>query len=91
MTAPSFSNARYLASKKTVDDRALNKDVIERLRAELALIPGGAPRILECGAGLGTMIARLVDWGVIARAEWWLLDVVCWSGRGEKVTPSLPL
>jgi SAM-dependent methyltransferase len=73
-----YSNVRYLASKKTVDDRALNKDVVDRLRTEVASAAAttrATLRIVEIGAGLGTMVARLVDWCVIRRAEYVLLDV----------------
>ena len=54
--------ARYLAAKTTVDDRALNRHVLAELRR---IMPAGAPRVLEVGAGLGTMVARLMDWGVV--------------------------
>jgi SAM-dependent methyltransferase len=70
-----YSNLRYLSSKKTVDDRALNKDVVERLRVELAALGDRVPRVLEIGAGLGNMIARLADWSVLRRAEYFVLDV----------------
>jgi SAM-dependent methyltransferase len=63
--------ARYLAAKTTVDDRALNRHVLTELRR---LVPAGAPRVLEVGAGLGTMVARLLDWGVIDAGEYVLLD-----------------
>ena len=63
--------ARYLAAKTTVDDRALNRHVLAELRR---LMPAGAPRVLEVGAGLGTMVARLLDWGVVAAGEYILLD-----------------
>ena len=63
--------ARYLAAKTTVDDRALNRHVLAELRR---LMPAGAPRVLEVGAGLGTMVARLMDWGVIGAGEYILLD-----------------
>ncbi len=62
---------RYLAAKTTVDDRALNRQVLAELRR---LMPVGAPRVLEVGAGLGTMVARLLDWGVIGAGEYVLLD-----------------
>jgi hypothetical protein len=52
--------ARYLAAKTTVDDRALNRHVLAELRR---LMPAGAPKVLEVGAGLGTMVARLLEWG----------------------------
>src|ERR1700685_3067794 len=63
--------ARYLAAKTTVDDRALNGHVLAELRR---LMPAGAPRVLEVGAGLGTMVARLMDWGVVGAGEYILLD-----------------
>src|ERR1700722_1417822 len=63
--------ARYLTAKTTVDDRALNRPVLAELRR---LMPAGAPRVLEVGAGLGTMVARLLDWGVISAGEYILLD-----------------
>src|SRR5437868_5599619 len=63
--------ARYLAAKTTVDDRALNQHVLAELGR---LMPAGAPRVLEVGAGLGTMVARLMDWGAIGAGEYILLD-----------------
>jgi SAM-dependent methyltransferase len=63
--------ARYLTAKTTVDDRALSQHVLAGLRR---LMPAGAPRVLEVGAGLGTMVARLTDWGVVGTGEYILLD-----------------
>jgi SAM-dependent methyltransferase len=63
--------ARYLAAKTTVDDRALNRHVLAEL---CRLMPAGAPRVLEVGAGLGTMVARLMDWGAVGAGEYILLD-----------------
>jgi SAM-dependent methyltransferase len=68
----SYAYTRYLDAKKSVDDRALNRSVLADLRR---LLPAGAPRILEIGAGLGTMVARLLDWQVISAGEYTLLDV----------------
>lgn len=67
-----YPYTRYLAAKKSVDDRALNRPVLAELRR---LMPAGAPRVLEIGAGLGTMVARLLDWRVLAAGEYTLLDV----------------
>ena len=66
-----FDYARYLAAKTTVDDRALNRHVLAELRR---LMPASAPRILEIGAGLGTMVARLMDSGTVGAGEYILLD-----------------
>ena len=57
---------RYLAAKKSVDDRALNRPVWDRLRHQLRTRSDRGPlRILELGAGIGTMIERVVDWGLV--------------------------
>ncbi len=70
---PPDSYGRYLLSKRTVDDRSLNRHVLKRFRAELR--PRSSLRVVEIGAGLGTMVARLVDWQFITRAEYALVDV----------------
>ena len=68
----SYAYTRYLAAKKSVDDRALNRHVLAELRS---LIPPVTPRVLEIGAGLGTMVTRLLEWQVITAGEYVLLDV----------------
>ncbi|NEK56543.1 hypothetical protein GCU56_01465 [Geodermatophilus sabuli] len=68
----SYPYTRYLAAKKSVDDRALNRQVLADLRR---LMPPGAGRVLEIGAGLGTMVARLLEWQVVTAGEYILLDV----------------
>jgi SAM-dependent methyltransferase len=67
----SFDYARYLAAKTTVDDRALNRQVLAEM---CRLMPADAPQVLEVGAGLGTMVARLMDWGAVSAGEYVLLD-----------------
>lgn len=54
---------RYLAAKKTVDDRALNVPVWRALAQTLAARP--FTRILEIGTGIGTMIERLAENGLL--------------------------
>jgi hypothetical protein len=66
-----FSFPRYLLSKQSVDDRALNKDVFNALKSHL---PQNPLRIIEVGGGVGTMIKRLVNWEVICKAEYVLVD-----------------
>jgi SAM-dependent methyltransferase len=68
----SYWYARYLVAKRSVDDRALNRHVLAEL---CRLMPVGAPRVLELGAGLGTMVARLLEWQVVTAGEYTLLDV----------------
>jgi SAM-dependent methyltransferase len=64
---------RYLEAKRSVDDRALNRGVLASFSAALRAI-APEPRVLEIGAGSGTMVERLVEWGVLHRAEYTLLD-----------------
>jgi SAM-dependent methyltransferase len=71
-----FSFLRYLEAKKTIDDRALNRQVLERLQRELADIGGEYPlKILEAGCGIGTMVERLIEWGLISRFDYTGLDL----------------
>lgn len=71
----SFSFPRYLAAKRSVDDRALNPRVWAALAARLAARTGGAPlRVLEIGAGTGTMIARMAEGGLLDNAHVHALD-----------------
>jgi SAM-dependent methyltransferase len=61
---------RYLSSKRTVDDRALNRQVWDTLVAHLP----PSPRILEIGAGTGTMFQRMVDWGALTHGVYTAID-----------------
>ena len=65
-----YSFPRYLLSKQSVDDRALNKDVLSALKANL---PQNMT-ITEVGGGIGTMLARLLRWDVITHADYSLVD-----------------
>ncbi len=61
---------RYLAAKKSIDDRALNHYVWQTLQQTLhqtrAQSAGDVPvNILEIGAGIGTMFERIVDRGLL--------------------------
>jgi len=59
-------HAAYLDAKRGLDDRSLNRDV---LRAFAEALPSG-PTILEVGAGTGTMVQRLHEWGVVGGGRW---------------------
>src|ERR1043165_5445808 len=63
----------YLLSKQTVDDRALNKDVLNALRVHLSPQPVS---IIEVGGGIGTMLKRLIQWGILCNADYILVDAL---------------
>lgn len=75
-----YSFPRYLAAKRTVDDRALHRGVADALRAELAAHAARERhplRVAEVGAGIGTMVERALEWGLFpagAGVEYVALD-----------------
>ena len=59
---------RYLRAKRTLDDRSLDRRLLERLRAGIAERSAdrdGPLRVLEVGAGVGTMIERMLEWDIL--------------------------
>lgn len=63
MMDDTYDFQRYLRAKVALDDQSLNGPVVAALRAAW---PTTRPvRVLEIGAGVGTMAARLVRWGVL--------------------------
>ena len=94
---------RYLSAKKTVDDRALNADVWKTLQAHVASLQASRPlQVLEIGAGIGTMLERTVDWGLLQRARYTALDALpeniatarsrlaTWAERNAIITSETP-
>jgi predicted O-methyltransferase YrrM len=65
-----YSFPRYLAAKKTVDDRALNAHVWQALHQNMP----AHPHILEVGAGIGTMAERLAEQQFISTATYTAID-----------------
>ena len=81
---------RYLAAKKTVDDRALNRQVWETLLAHWPDEERPFP-ILEIGAGIGTMIERLHDNGLLTHTPYTAIDAEPASIRAaQRRLPALP-
>ena len=66
-----YSFPHYLLAKQSVDDRALNRHVNETLAASL---PEGPIRVVEVGAGIGSMLLRLLRWGLLKQADYTLVD-----------------
>lgn len=70
-----YSFVRYLAAKKSVDDRALNRRVFEQLKRQLpAASPEHPLAVLEVGAGIGTMLERLLEWEALSCTGYTALD-----------------
>ncbi|MCK5314410.1 MAG: methyltransferase [Anaerolineales bacterium] len=66
---------RYLAAKKSVDDRALNKNVWDTLRNSSSNSTSKQPiRVLEVGAGIGTMIERMLERELLTHAHYTAID-----------------
>lgn len=66
---------RYLAAKKSIDDSALNRKVRDEFSKRLPKKNHRLSlRVLELGAGIGTMVERLVDWGLLTRADYTAVD-----------------
>lgn len=99
---PHLAFVRYLAAKKAVDDRALNRTVWQALGRALAQGPA-CPRVLEVGAGIGTMVERAVEWDLLRQADYTALDaepallaearrrLAAWAeGRGWRAAPLEP-
>lgn len=75
MTAVDPSFIRYLAAKRSIDDQALNRQVWDVVWSHLGSGEPGRPlRILEVGAGIGTMIERILEWTRVQVASYTALD-----------------
>jgi SAM-dependent methyltransferase len=71
-----YSFTRYLRAKVSVDDRALNQGVWNRMAALLPAQASHRPlRILEIGCGIGTMVERMVRKGLFLHVEYTGIDL----------------
>jgi SAM-dependent methyltransferase len=74
-TLMEYSFPRYLAAKKTVDDCALNQRVWGALEDRLKQgQQSSSLTVLEVGAGIGTMIERALERGLISNALYDAID-----------------
>jgi hypothetical protein len=70
-----YSFIRYLEAKKSVDDRAINRHVWQVLSGSLPQTSPEKPlRIVEMGAGIGTMIERMIEWELLDYANYTAID-----------------
>jgi len=87
MSADEFQ--RYLRAKRTVDDRSLDRRLLDALTDGLGERGAGLDRplrVLEVGAGVGTMIERLLEWDRLpsGQIEYTAVDV---DADGTAVLP----
>jgi len=68
-----YSFTDYLLAKQSVDDRALNRHVYDAMVANL---PAQPIHIIEVGAGIGTMLTRLIRWNALKKANHVLVDEI---------------
>jgi hypothetical protein len=64
----SYSFVRYLRAKESVDDAALHRPTMDRFGDELSRLSerrARPPRIVDVGAGVGSMFRRLRSWDVL--------------------------
>jgi len=71
--AAQYDEIRYLRAKRTVDDRALNQRVLQAFEASVRALARPA-RVLELGAGVGTMVPRLLEPARLTAASYTLVD-----------------
>ncbi|MDA3950152.1 MAG: class I SAM-dependent methyltransferase [Spirochaeta sp.] len=57
----------YLEAKRTIDDRSIHPRLWERFLSEVGGAPDEPLRIVELGAGSGTMVERLREWNAFPR------------------------
>ena len=75
MIPRSYPFSHYLAAKKRVDDRALNRRVWGTMARALPTADKDAPlQVLEVGSGIGTMIERTLEWSLLTHAHYTAID-----------------
>lgn len=76
MLADHTSFIRYLAAKKTIDDRSLNSHVFQTLSRTLKeLYNDEEIHVFEAGCGIGSMVERMLGWGALTNAAYTALDL----------------
>ncbi len=76
MIDETFDYPEYLAIKQAIDDRSLNQSVWQALAASLKSKVGSHGfRILEIGAGTGSMIIRLLNAGLLDHCQYFAVEL----------------
>jgi len=72
---PCIDFQKYLAAKKSVDDRALNRHVLASLAKETDGGRGQPLQVLDVGAGIGSMLERLAAWHILKNVRYDAIDI----------------
>ena len=70
-----YTAVRYLTSKASVDDDALNTRVYNALEQGIAATGSRDLRVIELGAGVGSTFRRLRGSGAVSRGEYVMVDL----------------
>ncbi len=75
MNTGEYTYPRYLAAKKTVDDRALNSRVFQHVQEYLSEEREEGLNILEIATGIGTMIPRILSLPLTGKVYYHAIDL----------------
>lgn len=75
MSSEKFNFIDYLAAKKSVDDRALNRQVWQSLIDAWPGVDAEPVQVLEVATGIGTMLERLAEQQVLSNVVYTAIDL----------------
>lgn len=70
---PDYDFRRYLRAKRSVEARALNREVWEQMALQISELDRPI-RLLELGAGIGSMALRFLENGLLSQASYTLVE-----------------
>lgn len=75
MRPTDYHFTRYLESKKSIDDASLNRMVWQRMADSIPRGSRDKPiEVFEIGAGIGTMLTRMIEWNLFDHAIYTAID-----------------
>ncbi len=67
---PYYHITKYLAAKKSVEDRCLNGHVLSSLTQAVRDLKKYPLKVVEMGSGIGGMVERSLEWGLFDHADY---------------------
>jgi hypothetical protein len=75
MNPAEYDFSRYLEAKKSIDDASLNLRVWQKMAGSLPAGSSDNPlKVFEIGAGIGTMLIRMIEWELFDHAIYTGID-----------------